>query len=97
MVSGRQFLKQVEDSEIGYAVVKKAMTILLHMEVSDLPMEIKEMLQEFTDIVVDDLLDKLPPKRSLSHHIDFIPEASLPNKATYRMSPKDNEEIRKQV
>jgi len=55
------------------------------------------MLQEFTDIVVDDLPDKLPPKRSISHHIDFIPGASLLNKATYRMSPKDNEEIRKQV
>ena len=46
---------------------------------------------------MDDLLDKLPPKRSVSHHIDFIPGASLPNKAAYRMSPKDNEEIRKQV
>eukprot|EP00253_Pinus_taeda_P006919 PITA_06919 len=54
-----------------------------------------QMLEEFTDIVVDDLPDKLPPKRSISHHIDFIPEASFPNKAAYQMSPKDNEEIRK--
>eukprot|EP00253_Pinus_taeda_P031637 PITA_31637 len=57
----------------------------------------QQMLEEFTDIVVDDLPDKLPPKQSISHHIDFIPGASLPNKAAYRMSPKDNEEIRKQV
>eukprot|EP00253_Pinus_taeda_P023839 PITA_23839 len=64
---------------------------------SDLPPEIQQMLKEFIDIVVDDLPDKLPPKRSISHHIDFIPGASLPKKATYRMSPKDNEEIRKQV
>ena len=54
-------------------------------------------LEEFKDIVVDDLSDKLPPKRSISHHINFIPGASLPNKAAYRMSPKDNEEIRKHV
>ena len=54
-------------------------------------------MQEFSDIVVDDLPDKLPPKRSINHHIDFIPGASLPNKASYRMSLKDNEEIRKQV
>jgi len=46
---------------------------------------------------VDDLLDKLPPKWSISHHIDFIRRASLPNKATYWMKLKDNEEIRKQV
>eukprot|EP00253_Pinus_taeda_P008051 PITA_08051 len=57
----------------------------------------QQMLEELTDIVVDDLPDKLPPKRSISHHIDFILGASLLNKVAYRMSPKDNEEIRKQV
>eukprot|EP00253_Pinus_taeda_P008937 PITA_08937 len=88
---------EVEDNEVGYAIVRKARTVLLHTEISDLPMEIQDMLGEFTDIVVDDLLDKLPPKRSINHHIDFILGASLLNKATYRMSPKDNEEIRKQV
>eukprot|EP00253_Pinus_taeda_P016056 PITA_16056 len=97
LMSGKQFLKQVENSEISYAVVKKARTVLLHTEITDLPVEIQRMLEEFADIVVDDLLDKLPPKRSISHHINFIPGANLPNKAAYRMSPKDNEEIRKQV
>ncbi len=47
--------------------------------------------------MVDDLPDELPPRRGISHCIDFIPGASLPNKAAYRMSPKDHEEIRKQV
>eukprot|EP00253_Pinus_taeda_P018981 PITA_18981 len=93
----KQFLKQVENSEMNYAVVRKTRTILLHTEITYFPIEIQQMLKEFTDIVVDDLPDKLPPKRSISHHIDFIPGASLPNKAAYRMSPKDNEEIRKQV
>ena len=59
------------------------------------------MLQEFSDIMVDLMVDdlpyKLPPKWSISHHIDFIPRASFPNKGAYHMSPKDNEEIRKQV
>eukprot|EP00253_Pinus_taeda_P006251 PITA_06251 len=91
LMSGKQFLKQVENSEISYAIVKKTRTVLLHTEITDLPIEIQQMLEEFTDIVVDDLPDKLPPKRSISHHIDFIPGASLPNKTAYRMSPKDNE------
>eukprot|EP00253_Pinus_taeda_P009784 PITA_09784 len=56
-----------------------------------------ELLKEFQDIVVDDLPDKLPPKRSISHHIDFIPGAILPKKVAYRMSLKDNEEVCKQV
>lgn len=69
--------------------------VLLHTEVLDLPAEIQQMMQEFNDIVVDDLPDELPTKRSISHHIEFIPKASLLNKAGYWMSPKDNEEISK--
>ena len=64
---------------------------------NDLPEEIKNMLNEFIDIVVDDLHDKLPLIRSISHHIDLIPGASLPNKAAYIMTPKENEEIKNQV
>eukprot|EP00253_Pinus_taeda_P028700 PITA_28700 len=93
LMSGKQFLKQVENSEMNYAVVRKTRTVLLHTEITGLPIEIQKMLEEFMDIVVDDLPDTLPPKRSISHHIDFIPGAILPNKAAYRMSPKDNEEI----
>ena len=29
--------------------------------------------------------------------MDFIPRLSLPNKAAYKMTPQENEEIRKQV
>eukprot|EP00253_Pinus_taeda_P017754 PITA_17754 len=97
LMSRKQFLKQVENSEMNYAVVRKTRTVLLHTKITYFPIEIQQMLEEFTDIVVDDLPDKLPPKRSISHHIDFILGASLPNKAAYRMSPKDNEEILKQV
>jgi hypothetical protein len=63
----------------------------------DLPAEIKALLAEFTDIIVDDFPNALPPMRSISHHIDLIPGASLPNKAAYRMTPQENEEIKRQV
>ena len=55
------------------------------------------MLGDYQDIIVDDLPDALPPKRSISHHIDLIPGASLPNKDAYRMTPRENEEIKNQV
>eukprot|EP00253_Pinus_taeda_P009358 PITA_09358 len=97
LIGGKQFVKQIEENEVNYAIVRRARPVLLNTEKAELPIEIQELLKEFQDIVVDDLPDKLPPKRSISHHIDFIPEASFPNKAAYRMSPKDNEEIRKQV
>lgn len=96
-MGGKSFLKQIEDNEVNYDVVRREKIMLLHTEVSNLPEKIQKMLQEFSDIVVDDLPDKFPPKRSISHHIDFIPGESLSNKATYWMSPKDDKEIRKQV
>ena len=53
------------------------------------------MLHEFNDIVVYDLPSELPPKRSISHHIELILGKIIPNKVAYRMTPKENEEIRK--
>eukprot|EP00253_Pinus_taeda_P004493 PITA_04493 len=97
LMGGKQFVKQIEENEVNYAIVRRTKTVLPNTKKSELPTEIQEMLEEFKDIVVDDLPDKLPPKRSISHHIDFIPGASLPNKAAYRMSSKDNEVIRKQI
>ena len=48
--------------------------------VIDLPKELKEMLSEFSDIMVDNLPNELPPRRDRSHQIDVIPGTSLPNK-----------------
>ena len=55
------------------------------------------MLNEYKDIVVDDILDGLPPIRSINHGMDLIPGASLPNKAPYRLTPIKNEELNRQV
>ena len=55
------------------------------------------MLNEFHDIVVDDLPNELPPRRDINHHIDFIPGASLPNMEAYRLTPQENKEVRRKV
>jgi len=34
---------------------------------------------------------------SISHHIDLIPGASLSNKTSYRLMPKENEEVKNEV
>ena len=59
------------------------------------PIEIQDMLSDYNDIIVDDLPNDLPPVRSINHRINLIPGATLPNKETYRMTPTENEEIRK--
>jgi len=68
LMCGKQFSKQIEDSEVNYVVVRREKIVLLHTKMSNLPAEIQKMLQEFSNIVVEDLPDKLPPKRSMSSH-----------------------------
>jgi hypothetical protein len=54
-------------------------------------------LDEFFDIVVDELPHSLPPIGSISHHIKLIPGASLPNKESYKLTPQENKEVKNQV
>ena len=70
---------------------------MMKTNIVDLPEEVQEMLSEFSDIVVDDLPNELPPRKDISQQIDFIPGDSLPNKVPYRLTPQENEELRKQV
>ena len=61
------------------------------------PEEITELLNEYKEIIADDLPNGLPPIRSINHCMDLIPGASLPNKAPYRLTPVENEELNRQV
>ena len=60
-------------------------------------MEIKNLLNDYLDIITDELPSALPPIRSINHNIDLIPSAILPNKEAYRVTPQENEEVGRQV
>jgi hypothetical protein len=98
LMSGKELLNEVKKKEdTKFIVVRKPRIVLTSTRVDDLPEEIQELLEDFLDIVVDELPRSLPPIRSISHHIDLIPRASLPNKETYRLMPQENEEVKRQV
>jgi hypothetical protein len=95
LMSGKELLTEVKKKEEPqFIVVRKPKIVLTSTKVDDLPEEVQELLEEFADIVVDELPCLLPPIRSMSHHIDLIPGASLPNKAAYRLMPRENEEVK---
>jgi hypothetical protein len=92
LMSGKELLTEVKKKEEPqFIVVRKPKIVLTSTRVDDLPDEVQELLEEFDDIVVDELAHSLPPIRSVSHHIDLIPGASLPNKGAYRLTTQENE------
>ena len=68
-------------------MVRKPRVFLTSTSMDDLLEEIQEFLDNFADIVVDEIPNSLPPIRSINHHIDLIPGEILPNKAAYRLTP----------
>ena len=97
-MSGKELLTELEkDEDPQFFVVRKPRVVLTSTRVDDLPDELQQLLGEFTDIIVDELPRSLPPMRSVSHHIDLILGASLPNKAAYRLTPQENEEEKRKV
>lgn len=56
----------------------------------ELSVEVSVLLNEFQDIVSDNVPEGLPLVRKISHHIDLIPRASFPNKVAHRMTPTEN-------
>ena len=63
----------------------------------EIPKEVEPILEEFVDVVHEEIPHGLPPMRDIQHQIDLIPGSILPNKSAYRMSPKEHEELTRQV
>ena len=98
LMSGKECITEVKKKEeTQFIVVRKPKIVLTSTRVDDLPKEVQELLEEFTDIVVYELPHSLPPIISVSHHIDLIPGAIFPKKAAYRLTPQENEEVKRQV
>lgn len=61
------------------------------------PNEVIFLLEEFADVIPKELPSRLPPLRNIQHQIDLVPGSNLPNKTHCHMSPKEHEELKRQV
>jgi len=61
--------------------------------VGALPSDIVSLLQEFEDVLPEEVPYGIPPIREIEHQIDFIPGASIPNRPAYRSNPEDTKEL----
>ena len=62
-------------------------------DVDEVPTKVADILEKIFDIVSDNVSDGLPPMRKISHQMDLVLRASLPNKAMHRMTPKKSKEF----
>jgi hypothetical protein len=65
--------------------------------VGALPSDIVSLLQEFEDVLPEEVPHGLPPIRGIEHQIDFIPGVSIPNRPAYRSNPEETKELQRQV
>ena len=91
--------KKFERGEIkvGMCLALIAKEVPSDSSIVDVPLEVKNLLDDFIDIVPDELPSKLPPLRDIQHAIDLVPSSQLPNLPHYRMNPKEREKLNRQV
>ncbi|XP_074317906.1 uncharacterized protein LOC141654103 [Silene latifolia] len=87
-------LQELKGEDDIYVLVAKDM---LGKNEMTLPLEIRELLNDYEDVFPSELPSGLPPLRGIEHQIDFIPGATLPNKAGYRSDPKASQELQQQI
>jgi hypothetical protein len=58
---------------------------------------IKQVLEEFLDVMPKELPKDLPPRRQVNHAIEVVPEVAPPAKAPYRMIHEELKELKVQV
>ncbi|XP_037497422.1 uncharacterized protein LOC119371419 [Jatropha curcas] len=97
LVSVKEFAAAPNEVGVTYALVSKLIGAYQVEKSVEYSFEIQRLLQEFKELINEDVPKSLPPLRSIQHAIDLVPGAALPNMPAYRMPPLQRAEIERQV
>ncbi|CAI7737760.1 unnamed protein product [Closterium sp. NIES-53] len=91
-----RFEKDVKRTTAGFmAIVNEADNG--EKQTQELPPAVKKILEEFQDVLPDDLPDQLPPYRTHQHDIVEEPGSKPTFRAPYRLSPTELADMKKQI
>ncbi|XP_043813663.1 uncharacterized protein LOC110612552 [Manihot esculenta] len=94
LISALQFKKGVRRNKPTYVVV---LVMKEEGEMSTYPLEIRDVMLRYKDVMLEKLPSVLPPRRSIDHEIELLPGTKAPAKVPYRMAPPELAELRKQL
>nr|XP_027071933.1 uncharacterized protein LOC113696748 [Coffea arabica] len=97
LIKAKKVRKLMRDEQPLLMLVSKEVALNVHELDTDIPLEVKSLLQEYADVFPEDVPSGLPPLRGIEHQIDFIPGASLPNRPAYKSNPEETKELQRQV
>ncbi|GJV38507.1 RNA-directed DNA polymerase [Tanacetum coccineum] len=89
--SDHEMVAAMKECGVVHALIAKHIFKVDDKQSGPHPETLKLLLEEFSDVMPQELPDGLAPMRDIQHHIYLIPGASLPNLPHYRMSPKESE------
>ena len=93
MLSKSEFQKEAVNASKFFDVV----VMEQNLDSPEISTQVLPILEEFADIVLEELSPGLPPQRDIQHCIDLVRGAAILNKAVYRMNPKEHEKMQRQV
>lgn len=66
-------------------------------EAEKIATETQRVLSEYPDVFPPDLPKRVPPDREVDHRIELVPGSTPPCRPTYRMSPAELDELKRQL
>ncbi|VVA38897.1 PREDICTED: reverse mRNAase, partial [Prunus dulcis] len=94
LLSYGEFEKESLETGVVFALVIKEISAAPSYQQ---PEPLHQLLNEFSDVMPDDLPNELPPMRDIQHAIDLVPGSQLPNLPHYRMNSSERAELNTQI
>ena len=94
LISHDQIERSLHEGSTCYELVARETSRKIEVQT---PEHIKPILEEFSEVLPQDLPCKLPPMRDIQYAIDLVPGVTLSNLPYYRINPTEHAELQRQV